>query len=51
VLHTGTKNELVQTKIDLEKKIANLRETSVKAADDLTVKLNGISLLHVETFK
>jgi hypothetical protein len=35
----------VQTKIDLEKTTANLSETTAKAVD-LTVKLNGISLLY-----
>jgi hypothetical protein len=39
LLHIGTRIELVQTKIDLEK-------TMAKTVDDLTVKLNGTLLLY-----
>jgi hypothetical protein len=38
LLHTGTMNELVKTKIDLEK-------TTAKTVEDLIVKLNGTLLL------
>jgi hypothetical protein len=41
----------VKTKIDLEKTTANLNETTDKAVNDLTVKLNGISLLYIAKFE
>jgi hypothetical protein len=40
----------VKTKIDLEKLTTDLSKMAVKAVDDLTVKLNGISLLYIEKF-
>jgi hypothetical protein len=36
----------VKTKIDLEKLTTDLSKMTVKAVDDLTVQLNGISLLY-----
>jgi hypothetical protein len=44
-LHTGTRIELMKTKIDFEKRTADYSEMTDKKVDDLTVKLNGISLL------
>ncbi len=42
---TGTRIELMKTKIGFEKTTADYSEMTDKKVDDLTVKLNGISLL------
>jgi hypothetical protein len=41
----------VKTKIDLEKLTTDLSKMTVKAVDDLTVQLNGISLLYIDKFE